>query len=415
MTRRRSLPAAAALAAALALGLSACGGDSTGATAGGTAPSGSAQATGATSGGDTVTAIPALSGVGTSVILDKSTVAALTSLKVSLAPFGNAAFDAGTGTITFPITSGYAEIHSDHSVKPGFVQGSIEHEGSGFTLSGGGKKVTLSEFVVDPGNSMLYGSVTGLGNGTKVNVPLLSLDGTDLKITMESGNVVLFGTVAKLTDTAASALNTAFGTTAIKPGTPLGVVRLVANASNAVTFPGDDTAGSTLSRLAGVNTNVMLDPNTVAAVTKLGVQVAPLGSAKVEGGVASFPITGGFVNIHKSTNFKPGYIAGVVIHEGSGLRFSAGGGKSLEVRDFVVDPGNSILTASVGNKVGVPLLELDGTNVKVSMEGGNVVLQGTVAKLTPTAAQALNTTFGTTAIQPGTPLGVVRLVAMPGS
>jgi hypothetical protein len=81
------------------------------------------------------------------------------------------------------------------------------------------------------------------------------------------------------------------------------------------------------------------------------------------------------------------------------------------VTDFVVDPGNSVLTASSGGKSGIPLLFLDGTNVKVSMEGSDVVLQGTVAKLTGPGASALNSTFGVTAFTEGMPLGVVRLVA----
>ena len=64
---------------------------------------------------DKVTAIPNLTGIGTSVALNPTTAAALKSLGVSVAPYGSATFDAATSTITFPITSGYAEIHSDHS------------------------------------------------------------------------------------------------------------------------------------------------------------------------------------------------------------------------------------------------------------------------------------------------------------
>ena len=59
----------------------------------------------------------------------------------------------------------------------------------------------------------------------------------------------------------------------------------------------------------------------------------------------SVPITGGFAAIHSDKNYKPGYIAGNVIHQGSGLRFSKGN-QSIEVTDFVVDPGASILIAT---------------------------------------------------------------------
>ena len=48
------------------------------------------------------------------------------------------------------------------------------------------------------------------------------------------------------------------------------------------------------------------------------------------------------------------------------------------------------------------------------MTGSDVVLQGTVAKLTATGATALNATFGVTAFKEGIPLGVVHLVAAAG-
>ena len=39
--------------------------------------------------------------------------------------------------MTFPITSGYAEIHSDKGFKPGYIEGSMEHDGSGLALTAG--------------------------------------------------------------------------------------------------------------------------------------------------------------------------------------------------------------------------------------------------------------------------------------
>ena len=387
----------AALVGALALAGAACGdNNSSDSNASGAA----AQA------GNKVTAIPSLSGVGTSVKIDAGTAEALKSLGVSLAPIGAATFEASTSTITFPITSGYAEIHSDLNVKPGYIQGSIAHEDSGFSLSAGSTKVELSDFVVDPGNSMLYGTVGGAPK-----VPLLSLDGTNVKVGSEGGNVVLEGTVAKLTDTAAGALNKAFNVTALKAGIPLGSVRLVAKGT-ATTYDAVADQTARISRLDGKATNVTLDAGTAKALQTLGVSVAPTGSAKFDTATStvSFPITGGFAAIHSDLGYKPGYIAGTVNHEASGLRFSKGN-RSIEVTDFVVDPGNSILTASSGGKSGIPLLSLDGTDVKVSMEGSDVVLQGTVAKLTSAGASAMNSTFGVSDFKEGLPLGVVRLVA----
>ena len=227
--RIRSKSTAAALFTVLAIAGAACGSDSKSA---GTSGSGAA---------DMVTAIPSLSGVGTSVKLDGGTAAALTSLGVAIAPSGSATFDAVSATITFPITSGYAEIHSDPAHKPGYILGSIDHAGSGFSLTAGATKVELSDFVVDPGNSILYGTV----GGTPM-VPLLDLDGTDVKVGTEDGNVVLDGTVAKLTKTAAGALNKAFKVDAIKAGTPLGVVHLVAK-GEPTTYSDKTTAISRLT------------------------------------------------------------------------------------------------------------------------------------------------------------------------
>ncbi len=212
----RTKASIAALVGALALAGVACG-DS---NSSGSSASPAAQTA---QGGDKVTAIPSLSGVGTSVKIDAGTAEALKSLGVALAPTGNATFEASTSTITFPITSGYAEIHSDLGHKPGYILGSIEHAGSGFTLSAGATKVELSDFVVDPGNSMLYGTVGGTPK-----VPLLFLDGTNVKVGSEGADVVLQGTVAKLTAPGAAALNSTFGVSDFKEGLPLGVVRLVA-------------------------------------------------------------------------------------------------------------------------------------------------------------------------------------------
>jgi hypothetical protein len=394
----------AALAGILAMAGVACGSDN-GSSSSNAAGSGQRVAS-----ANTVTAIPSLSGIGTSVKIDAGTADALKSLGVTLAPTGGATFDAGTSTITFPITSGYAEIHSDRTVEPGYIQGSIAHQESGFSLSAGSTKVELSDFVVDPGNSMLYGTVGGAPK-----VPLLFLDGTNVKVGTESGNVVLEGTVAKLTDTAATALNKAFNVNAIKAGLPLGVVRLVAKGSP-TTYDAVADKTARISRLDGKATNVTLDPNTAKALQSLGVAVAPVGSARFDSATStvSFPITGGFVAIHSDRGYQPGYIAGHVIHEASGLKFSKGN-RSIEVTDFVVDPGNSILTATSGGKAGIPLLALDGTDVKVSMEGSDVVLQGTVAKLTAPGAAALNSTFGVSDFKEGLALGVVRLVASSAS
>ena len=351
---------------------------------------------------DTVTTIEHLTGVGTTVTLNPTTAAALKSLGVKLSTTGTAKLVGSA--VTFPITSGYVEIHSEKSFKPGYIIGSVEHYGSGLTFSAGGKSLAVSDFVVDPGNSVLYATV-----GTTPDVPLLTLDGAAVTVGMDGSNVVLNGTVAKLTQTAATALDKTFGTTAVKAGLPLGVVHL--EASGAVT---SYTAPATeVSRLTGTSTSVALAASTVKALTTLGVTFAPYGTATFtkSTGEVHFPITGGVAVIHADKSTKPGYIDGVLIHQGSGFTLTKGK-VTVTLSDFVVDPGNSTLTGTVdGTEIGVPLLSLNGAPVKISTVGSTVHLDGTIASLTATAAGALNKAFGTTAFKAGIELGVVHIIA----
>lgn len=355
---------------------------------------------------DTVTAIPTLTGVGTTVDLNAGTVKALTSLGVKLTTTGKATEDASVPSVTFPITSGYAEIHSNHAFKPGYVVGSIEHDGSGLKFSAGGKSLRVSDFVVDPGDSMLYATV-----GSTPDVPLLFLNGSKLKISVSGGNVHLDGTVASLTATAAKALDTTFGTTAVKAGLPLGVVHLVASGtSNMYTYTTKTIAE--IPRLAGQTTSVALDAATAKALTSLGVTLAPYGSATYTASSSTihFPITGGTAVIHSDHSYKPGYVAGVLIHQGSGFTLTKGSTK-VTLSNFVVNPGSSMLTGTVNGTIGVPLLFLNGSKLAITSVGSTVHLDGTVASLTATAAKALNAAFGTTAFTAGIELGVAHIIA----
>jgi len=352
---------------------------------------------------DTVTAIPALTGVGTTLTLNATTAAALAGLGVKVAPEGSAT--ASGSAVTFPITSGYVEIHSDVHHRPGYIEGSIEHYGSGLTLTAGSTTVTLSDFVVDPGNSNLYASV----NGVPDKAPLLQLDGRKVSVSTDgSGDVVLNGTVANLTDSAASALDSAFGTRAITGGTPLGTVHLVAKGQKN-TYKGKV---SEIPRVSGT-TSLDLNATTAAALTSLGVTPGVTGTATVSGSTVSFPITGGDAVIHADRHYRPGYVDGVILHQGSGLTLTKGA-TTVTLTDFTIDPGNSILYGNVDGTVGaadVPLLQLDGRPLTISSDGTVVHLDGTIANLTPTAATALDKAFGVTAFAAGMPLGTAHIAA----
>ena len=66
---------------------------------------------------------------------------------------------------------------------------------------------------------------------------------------------------------------------------------------------------------------------------------APVGDAKIsKAGVASFPITGGNVTYYTPGTESP-YVQGMINHAGSGLSLT-GGGKTVELTDFDVDPAS---------------------------------------------------------------------------
>ncbi|MCA1656739.1 MAG: hypothetical protein LC713_03355, partial [Actinobacteria bacterium] len=107
---------------------------------------------------------------------------------------------------------------------------------------------------------------------------------------------------------------------------------------------------------------------------------------------------------------EPNFIRGAFSHSG-GLKFTAGG-KSIELTDFVVNPGDSTLTATVNGGAAAQILDLDGSALAVSTDAqGNTKLDGTIAKLSQGAADALNKTFGVSLFKQGIVLGVVHVTA----
>jgi hypothetical protein len=115
------------------------------------------------------------------------------------------------------------------SVSP-YVQGEIDHAGSGLSLTGGGKTVKLTDFVVDPGKSVLTGTVTVDGKQAAKSAPLFFLDGRTLQpLKTGDGTATLQGTTVKLKDEAATLLNQTFGTDALKGGLVIGVATITVN------------------------------------------------------------------------------------------------------------------------------------------------------------------------------------------
>lgn len=180
-------------------------------------------------------------------------------------------------------------------------------------------------------------------------------------------------------------------------------------------YDGRQHTAAAIPVIAGGSTTVTLDPGTAQVLMQNKVSVAPVApaTATANGGsiAVSFPVTGGEAFVFPSSDLP--MIRGDVVHSG-GLTFSAGD-KSLTVTDFIVNPGSSILTATVGGKQ-IPLFELDGQAVKVGSDSSsNVTLDGTIVRLSPQAAAALNTTFGVTLFKEGIPVGTAHIVLQPAS
>ena len=172
-----------------------------------------------------------------------------------------------------------------------------------------------------------------------------------------------------------------------------------------------------IDQLTGRSTAVTLDSGFVEALTSLKVAPGPVGSAEItETGSAVFPITAGDVKYYKPGTVSP-YVQGKILHEGSGLSLTAGSTKVV-LRDFLVDPGKSVLTGNVlvNGKMAAeaaPLFFLDGStleplSVKTSDMTG--VLTGTTVKLKQEAADLLNKTFKIDALKAGLVIGVARIV-----
>jgi hypothetical protein len=157
-------------AAALSFGVAACGSDDESSSSTPTRP-------------DPVAQVDQLSGRATAVTLDGGFVEALQSLKLTPGPLGAASISKA-GVASFPITGGSVTYYEPGSVSP-YVQGEIDHDGAGLSLEGGGKRVELTDFVVDPGASVLTGKVTVDGPQAAPQVaaesaPLFFLDGRTL-------------------------------------------------------------------------------------------------------------------------------------------------------------------------------------------------------------------------------------------
>ncbi|MGA1838752.1 hypothetical protein VD659_17675 [Herbiconiux sp. 11R-BC] len=205
----------------LALGLGAC---SMGSSSSSSTTSSSVSAT-----PTPVASIPKLSGVDTEVTVDKGFLDALTSLGLTPGTVGTATLT--SGVLAFPITGGNVKYFDPNEAYRPYVQGTIEHEGSGLSLTAGSTVVELTNFTIDPGTSKLYGDVSVNGTVAAPQAFLFDLDGSTLKPLQTGANdtAILEGTTVHVSADAAALLNKTFGTTAVKEGLLVGVAKITVN------------------------------------------------------------------------------------------------------------------------------------------------------------------------------------------
>ena len=149
----------------------------------------------------------------TALALDAGTLGALASLGVTPGVIGPATLS-GT-TASFPITGGKTELD--------FSAGSITHSG-GISLTAGATVVNLTDFDIVVGTGVrLLATV----NGAPGKVPIADLSlGNPPQVSGRT--ITVSGVAVKLSAEAAAALNTAFGTTALAAGLPLGTATVTA-------------------------------------------------------------------------------------------------------------------------------------------------------------------------------------------
>ena len=175
------------------------------------------------------------------------------------------------------------------------------------------------------------------------------------------------------------------------------------------------TPVAALTNLTGEKTEVVVDPGFLEGLTSLKLTPGVVGTATLADGTLAFPITGG-----NATYYTPGsrdpYVESDIKHDGSGISLTDGKTK-VELTNFVVDAGKSILTGDVsanGKSVvkGAPLMFLDGRTLQplqVDKTAGTGVLYGTTVSLTKDAADLLNKTYGTDALTEFFKVGVARI------
>jgi hypothetical protein len=189
---------------------------------------------------------------------------------------------------------------------------------------------------------------------------------------------------------------------------------LVAAAVAASALAAAAPASAATVRLDGVRTTLTTSPSTTAALIANGIVPLPANGTTFWATFDRygfrlsyrFPISGGSVDA--------GTLAGRIAHRG-GIRFvNLRNGKSLTVSRFTIDVDAAPdLTALVNGdpNARASILDLDLSNAVIRKPLPYVTVANVHARLTATAATALNAALGTKLFAPGLELGTARVVA----
>jgi hypothetical protein len=174
------------------------------------------------------TQIAKLSGKDTAVAVQPALLTMLKTLGITVSSTGKATVSSryGPSTMVFPITGGSVTVYDKAQVTP-YVQGAIDHDGSGLRFAGKGKTFAVGDFDVDAGTSSLTATVTQRDDA---RMPLFTLDDRDLVVTVNDlGQAHLDGIKVALSATAAKVLDRTFGVTAFRPAMLIGVAHITAS------------------------------------------------------------------------------------------------------------------------------------------------------------------------------------------
>lgn len=156
-------------------------------------------------------------------------------------------------------------------------------------------------------------------------------------------------------------------------------------------------------------TDVTLSSTFTGALASLDVKVGQVNPTMVSGATATFPITGGVIDLDTAV--------GNLVHSG-GLTFE-GGSTKVRLQSFIIDTtGSPMITGIVvvNNKVvgRLPLFDLTlpaGFALPLKTHGNTLALKDVKVTLDAKAAAALNSVYSVSAFTAGFDIGTASVTA----